>query len=205
MDVPPEIAFRGMEPTDTLKELILAGIDDLEEVYPRLVSCRAMVSDTTPARQSGNRYRARIEIGIPGKTVVVDESPPSDGEPRDVDQTIRDAFKIGRKLLQKEKDMQRGAVKSHDLPPHGRVTRLLTDPTGVRYGFLESREGRQIYFQEAALVDLDYDDLDVGSEVRFAAAEGDKGLQASTVAALDPGKIGPSEERSIPLRENPHD
>ncbi len=205
MDVPPEIAFRGMEPADTLKELILTGIDDLEEVYPRLVSCRVMVSDTTPSRQSGNSYRARLDIGIPGKTVVVDETAPTDGEPRAVDQTISDAFKIGRRLLQKEKDRQQGAVKSHDLPPHGRVVRLLTDPTGVRYGFLESRDGRHIYFQEGALVDVDYDDLDVGAEVRYAEAEGDKGPQASTVARLDPGTIGPSQEQSIPLREDPRD
>lgn len=203
MDVPPEIAFLGMEPEDTLKELILSGIDDLEKVYPRLVSCRVMVSDTTPARQNDNSFRARLDIGIPGKTVVVDETPPSDGEPRAVDQTISDAFDIGRRLLQKEKDRQQDAVKSHELPPHGRVVRLLTDPTGVRYGFLESREGRQIYFQEPALVDVDYDDLEVGAEVRFAASEGDKGLQASTVSLLDPANIGPSQERSIPLREDP--
>lgn len=203
MDVPPEIAFRGVEPTDDLKELILEGIDDLEEVYPRLVSCRTMVSDTTPDRSSSHNFRARLEIGIPGKTMVVEESPPPGGEPRALDQTVKDAFKVGRKLLQKEKDRQRGAVKTHDLPPHGRVVRLLTDPDGVRYGFLESRDGRQIYFQEAALVGLPYDDLDVGTEVRYAAAEGREGPQASTVAPLDPRQIGPAEERSIPLREEP--
>jgi cold shock CspA family protein len=203
MDVPPEIAFRGVEPTDDVKDLILAGIDDLQAVYPRLVSCRTMVADTTPARHSSHNYRARLEIGIPGKTVVVEETPPAGGEPRALDQTIKDAFKVGRKLLQKEKDRQRGAVKTHHLPPHGRVVRLLTDPTGVRYGFLESREGRQIYFQESALVDLGYDELEVGSEVRYTAAEGREGPQASTVAPLDSRRIGPGEQRSIPLREQP--
>lgn len=203
MDVPPEIAFRGLEPTDDLKELILTGIDDLEEVYPRLVSCRTMVADTTPDRHSSHNYRARLEIGIPGKTVVVEEKPLAGGEPRALDQTIKDAFKVGRKLLQKEKDRQRGAVKTHDLPPHGRVVRLLTDATGVRYGFLESREGRQIYFQESALVGIRYDDLSVGTEVRYAAAEGREGPQASTVAPLDPRKISRGGERSIPLREEP--
>lgn len=202
MDVPPEIAFRGLEPTDHLKELILDGIDGLEEIHPRLVSCRTMVADDTPDRQSGNNYRVRLEIGIPGKAVIVDETP-NGGEPRPLDQMIKEAFRIGRKRLQKEKEMQRGDVKTHDLPPHGRVVRLLTDDTGVRYGFIESREGQQIYFQEAALVDLDYDDLDVGEEVRYAAAEGTDGPQASTVAPIDPRKIGRANERSIPLREEP--
>jgi cold shock CspA family protein len=203
MDVPPEIAFRGLEPTDDLKALILEGMDDLEKVYPRLVSCRAMVADTTPDRHSGHTYRARLEIGIPGKALVVDEKPPPGVEPRRVEQTVRDAFKVGRRLLQKEKDRQRGAVKRHDLPPHGRVVRLLTDPTGVRYGFLESREGTQVYFQETALVDMAYDELEVGAEVRYTAAEGHDGPQASTVAPLDLRNISSAEKRSIPLREEP--
>ncbi len=201
MDVPPEIAFRGVEPTDTLKELILDGIDGLEKIYPRLVSCRTMVADDTPDRRTGNSYRVRLDIGIPGKSLVVDESPAGGGEPRPLGQTVKDAFKTGSKLLKKEKELQRGGMtKSQGLPPHGRVVRLLTDDSGVRYGFLESREGRQIYFHERALVDLDYDDLEIGAEVRYAAAAGDEGPQASTVAALDPRRIGPTEERGIPLR-----
>ncbi|TVP43535.1 MAG: HPF/RaiA family ribosome-associated protein [Gemmatimonadales bacterium] len=200
MDVPPEIAFRSIEPTDALKQMILDGIDSLEKVYPRLVSCRTMVADDTPDRQTGNNYRVRLDLGIPGKTLVVDERPVAGGEPRSLEQTIRDAFDVGSRLLRKEKDRQREGRKADSLPPHGRVNQLLTSPHGVRYGFLESRDGRQIYFQESALVDLDYEDLEIGSEVRYAAAEGDEGPQASTVAALDPGKLGPTEERSIPLR-----
>ncbi|MEQ9401077.1 MAG: HPF/RaiA family ribosome-associated protein [Longimicrobiales bacterium] len=200
MDVPPEIAFRDIEPTDDLKAQILDGIEALEEVYPRLVSCRTVVANTTPGRRSGEKYRVRLEIGIPSSTLVVDESDPEATDHRDVRQTIRDAFQVGRKRLKRAKDRQSGNVKTHDLPPHGRVVRLLTDETGVRFGFLESRDGRQVYFHEDALVDgLDYETLEVGDEVRFAAAQGDDGLQASTVASLDPDAIGPTQEREIPL------
>lgn len=199
MQVPPEIAFRDVEPSDNLKERILDGIDKLEKVYPNLVSCRTTVTDTTPDRHSGNTYRVRLEIGIPSRTIIVDERDPEATDHRTVTQTIREAFQIGRKRLMKAKELQRGEVKMHDLPPHGRVTRLLTDDTGVRYGFLTSRDGRQVYFHEEALVDLEYGDLEVGDEVRFAAAEGDDGLQASTVAPLDPDLVGPNQERSIPL------
>src|SRR5690606_14518843 len=76
MQVPPEIAFRDIEPTDELKALILDGIDKLETVYPNLISCRAVVTDTTPGRNSGNNYRVRLEISIPHKTVMVDEDTP---------------------------------------------------------------------------------------------------------------------------------
>ena len=91
-------------------------------------------------------------------------------EPPTLEQTINEAFSVARKRLVKAKKLQRGETKVHELPPHGRVVRLLLDDTGLRYGFIENREGRQIYFHEEALVDLEYDDLEVGDEVRHAAA-----------------------------------
>ncbi len=203
MQVPPEIAFRGLEPTDSLKALILEGIEKLEKIYPNLISCRTVVTDDTPGRHSGHAYRVRLEVGIPKHTVIVDKRDPESVEHKDVTQAIREAFSVARKRLLEMKERQSGEVKTHDLPPHGRITRLLMDDTGVRYGFLESREGRQVYFHEKALVDLDYDDLEVGDEVRYAEAEGDEGPQASTVARLDPHRIGPLQERSIPLKEEP--
>lgn len=199
MEVPPEMAFRGIEPTDELKRRILDGISMLEGVYPNLISCRSMVADETPDQTSGKSYRVRLEIGIPSKSVVVDQRHPEPDERPTLDQTINEAFSIARKRLVKAKKLQRGETKIHELPPHGRIVRLLIDDKGVRYGFLENREGRQIYFHEEALVDLEYDDLEVGDEVRYAAAQGDEGLQASTVATLDPQDIRPSREKDVPL------
>ncbi len=202
MDVPPEIAFRNVDPSDRLKALILEGIEKLEKVHPHLISCRTTVADTTPGRHSGNTYRVQLEMAVPNRTVIVDQSDPEAIEHQDVEQAIRQAFSIARNRLQEVKERSRGEVKTSRLPPHGRVTKLLVDDEGVRYGFLESREGRQIYFHEEALVDLDIEELEVGDEVRYAAAEGEKGPQASTVARLDPSRIGPEAERSIPLSED---
>lgn len=199
MEVPPEMAFRGVEPTDALKSRILDGIETLEGVYPNLISCRSMIADETPDQTSGKSYRVRLEIGIPSKSVVVDQRHPEPDERASLEQTITEAFSVARKRLVKAKKLQRGETKIHDLPPHGRVVRLLVDDTGVRYGFLENREGRQVYFHEEALVDLEYDDLEVGDEVRYAAAQGDEGLQASTVARLDPQDIGPTQEKDVPM------
>lgn len=199
MEVPPEMAFRGVEPTDRLKTRILDGIETLEGVYPNLISCRTMVADDTPDQRSGTSYRVRVEVGIPSKTLVVEREYPEPDERPTLDQAITEAFSVARKRLVKAKKLQRGEGKTHELPPHARVVRLLIDDTGVRYGFLENREGRQVYFHEEALVDLEYDDLEVGDEVRYAAAEGDKGLQASTVARLDPQDIGPAQEKDVPM------
>ena len=196
MEVAPEIAFRYVTPTDALKSLILERIDGLEAAHDRIISCRVVVENTTPSRHTGARYRIHVEVGVPGHPIVVDRDPPEGGKPRGVEQAIADAFDIVRRGLRELKRKQSGEVKTHELPPHGRVVRLLADGTGVRYGFLLTGDGRQIYFHENALVDLDFDDLEVGTEVRFTEAAGDEGPQASTVASLDARKVGRREEKS---------
>ena len=200
MEIQPEVAFREVPRTDELENEIVEGIERLEEVYPQLVTCRVMVEDETPGRESGNEYRVRLEMSIPNKNVVVDQDHTEAGEFREVDQMIREAFEVGRKRLRKIKELQRRDVKTQELPPHGRIVRLLTDDTGARYGFLMDRDGREIYFHENALSDdLSWDELEIGDEVRFAAAEGDEGPQASTVAPLDPQAVGPTTGKSVPL------
>ncbi len=106
MDVPPEIAFRGIEPTESLKNRILEGIDDLEEVHPRIVSCRVKVDDTTPGRNSGKIIRVRVDVGIPGNSVVVDWKPETGDDVADADQAIRHAFSVARRQLRKAVERQ---------------------------------------------------------------------------------------------------
>lgn len=202
MDVPPEVAFRGLEPSDALKARILEGIEDLEEVYDHLVSCRVMVEDTTAARHSGKIYRVRLEIGVPNQTVVVDRTPRQADEMRDVYQAVKHAFDVGRRQLDELKDKQRRDVKTPELPPHGRVIKRFITDDGTRYGFLLSGDGREIYFHENAVAEVDFDDLEVGTEVRYTERRGDEGPQASTVAPLDLSRIGPRHEESVPLRSD---
>ena len=204
MDVPPEIAFRGMEANDNLKERILAGIEELETVHDRLVSCRVAVEDTTASRQSGKIYRVRLELRVPNQTVVVDRQPDDPDEARDLTQVMNEAFDIARRRLRQLKEKQRDQGKGRELPPHGRVIKLMTHDDGARYGFLMAGDGREIYFHENALSGLDYDQLETGTEVRYTESMGEHGPQASAVAPLDLRKVGKRQDEDIPL-QTPHE
>lgn len=200
MDVQPEIAFRNVKATDELKSRILNHIEKLEKVYDRIVTCRVMVEETNP-RTTGKLYHVRVEVSVPNGQVIVNREPPVDPMNRDLGQAVTEAFDRARRQLKEFKERIRenkGATR--DLPPHGPVIRLLTDDGGVRYGFIQSGDGHQIYFHENALVDLDYDDLEVGTEVRFVESKGDQGPQASTVAPLPESKLGPRQREDIPLK-----
>ncbi|MGO9847760.1 MAG: cold-shock protein [Methylocella sp.] len=52
---------------------------------------------------------------------------------------------------------------------------------GDDYGFIETSDGREVYFHRNSVLDNAFDRLTVGSEVRFVEEIGQKGPQASTV------------------------
>lgn len=194
MDVPPEIAFRDVEPKDALKDEIEDRIADLEKVYSRLTSCRVMVESTSNGG-SVERFKVRIDMTVPGNELVVRREPSAQGPRQDVFTAVDEAFDTARRSLREFARKQRGDVKSHDLPPHARVVKLFSDEG---YGFLETEDGREIYFHENAVREGAFEDLDVGTEVRYAEAQGDKGPQASTVVPLSEEEI--LRHRDVPLQ-----
>ena len=75
----------------------------------------------------------------------------------------------------------RGQVKPHEAENHGHVTKFIA---GKDCGFIETADGREIYFHRDSVLDDAFDALRVGSEVRFVEEMGDKGAQASTVRII---------------------
>jgi cold shock CspA family protein/ribosome-associated translation inhibitor RaiA len=200
MQVPPEIAFRNIEPTEDLKQRILEGIASLEEVYDRITSCRVMVEDTNPGRRNGKLHHVRIDVTIPRSELVINRNPPAHPTSHDLPQAIGEAFDKARRQLLELKRIQRGDVKTPGLPPHGRVVRLVEESASGRYGFLETGNGREIYFHENAIAGMEFEDLEEGMEVRFVESEGNEGPQASLVMPLGELDIAPGREEEIPLR-----
>lgn len=197
MDVPLEIAFRGMEPQSALRELVHEGIDSLERVHPRLTSCRVMIEEVTRGIP-----HVRLDVGIPGNEFVVNREPPVDAPKREVAQAVRDAFDIARRQLREHRKRRSLDTKRRELPPHGRIMRLVFEGLGGRYGFLLAGDGRQIYFHENAVRETTYEELEEGMEMRFVEAGGKDGPQASVVAPLATGDLSaanqdmPSEEQA---------
>jgi len=199
MQVSPEVAFRNVEPTDELKARILEGIRSLEEVHEGIISCRVMVEDTAPGRTSGKLHHVRLDITVPRNEVVINRNPPANPTSNDLPQAVNEAFDKARRQLLELKRIQKGEVKTTGLPPHGRVVKLLVDDAGVRYGFLMTGDGRELYFHENAVIGIEYDDLEIGMEVRYAEGDGLEGPQASTVASLESHEVGPKQVHEIPL------
>jgi cold shock CspA family protein len=59
------------------------------------------------------------------------------------------------------------------------------------YGRIASVDGGDIYFHRNSVLNLDFDALEIGTEVRFVERTGDEGPQASSVWVV--GKHHPEE------------
>jgi ribosomal subunit interface protein len=180
MQIPLQVTFRGLPPSDAFEARIRERASKLERFHGRITSCHVVVEAAHRHRHKGNLYNVRIDLRVPGGELVVSREPPECDSHQDPYVALRDAFDAAVRQLEDHLRRQRGKVKNHEIPAHGRVlgTSLVDG-----YGFLETPEGVEVYFHENAVVDGSFAELAPGSQVRFVLAEGEgeQGPQASSV------------------------
>ncbi len=182
MQVPLEIVFEDMDPSDAINARLREEADKLEQFSDRITSARVAVAKPHRRHEKGNTYRLRIHITMPGaKDVIVNRDPGDRNAHEDVYVTIRDAFGAARRQLQDQVRKRQGQVKVHETPPHGVVATLFPEQD---YGFITTSDGREIYFHRNAVAGDGFDALEAGHEVRFSESVGDEGPQASFVQPI---------------------
>lgn len=179
METPLEIVYEGMPPSDAVDQRLHDEADKLEQFFGRITSCRVVIEQPHRHSHQGNLFNVRIHVNMPGHNeVVVSRNPGEDHAHEDPYVAIRDAFRAARRQLQDTARKRSGKVKAHETPPHGTVLRLLAYEG---YGFIQTADGREIYFHRNSVANSGFDKLEEGAEVRFAEDVGDEGPQASFV------------------------
>jgi len=115
--------------------------------------------------RKGRKYRARIDLKLPGRNIVVGNASESNPTHEDVYVAVRHAFDAARRRVQDFTRRRRGDVKLHEAPPQGRIAKLFPDEG---YGFVRLDDGQEIYFHRNAVVGAAFEKLKVGTEVRVS-------------------------------------
>jgi cold shock CspA family protein/ribosome-associated translation inhibitor RaiA len=180
MQVPLRISYRHTDPSEALNALVREKAAELERFYPRITGCHVFVERPGEHHRTGGgaHFRVRIELTVPGKVLVVSRDPALHRAHEDAFLSTNEAFHEMRRQLEDFARRKRGDVKERVHPPHARVTRMYPEDG---HGFLETADGREIYFHRASVLDGGFERLTVGAEVRFAEEPGEEGPQASTV------------------------
>lgn len=183
MDVPLELSFRNMDPSDAVEANVRERVTKLERYFGRINSCRVVVEAPHRHHHKGKIYHVRIELGVPGPNILVSRDPGQHHAHEDVYVAIRDAFDAVQRRLEDHARKAAGKVKAHEVPSHGQIASI----NGLQgYGIIALHDGQEVYFHRNSVVNDRFDLLNPGDEVRvvIAEGEGEKGPQASTVVPL---------------------
>jgi ribosome-associated translation inhibitor RaiA len=99
MQVPIEIDFDGMQPSEFIARRIRERARKLEHRFDRIVSCRVTVQAPHHRRNRGNLYHVRIAVHVPGAALVINRDAGQDKAHEDVYVAIRDAFDAAERRL----------------------------------------------------------------------------------------------------------
>lgn len=186
MQTPMEIDFQGLKGSDELQAHILRHVAVLEERFGRITAGRVAIKAPSERHRTGGAYEITIHLLLPqGREADIGRCEKAVEGHADAITAINEAFKRARRRLQDQARRMRGQVKSHDGTPMASV-KAIDGEAG--FGFLETPDGRDIYFHRNSVLNGGFMQLAPGVRVSFCEEMGDKGPQASTVRLL--GKHG---------------
>jgi ribosomal subunit interface protein len=159
MKTPLQITFRDIEHSDALEAHIREKAEKLETFFEPIMSCRVVVEMPHQHQSQGKFFSVRIDIGVPGREIVVNRD-----RHEDAYVALRDAFDAAKRKLDDYSRRLRGEVKNHDTEYIGEVVRLFPDEG---YGFIRRTDGDELYFNADNLVNTTLKQLNEGDAVKF--------------------------------------
>lgn len=97
-----------MPPSPAMDARILELAARLEELHPRITSCRVVVNETDRHKNKGNLFEVRVDIHVPGREIVA-----TNQRHEDAYIAINEAFDVVARQLEDGLEIRRGEVKLH--------------------------------------------------------------------------------------------
>jgi cold shock CspA family protein len=184
MKVPLTMTFRNVPKSPAIESLIRKQAAKLERICPHLVSCRVAIEKPQSHQKSGNSFRVRLNVTVPPEHELATLRNAGEGDLHEqLPTVVRRAFDATQRQLKKLVDKQRGMTKAHPAQSvAGLVSRLFRREG---YGFIQTPEGREIYFHKNSVSAGEFTCLEIGTGVQWNEEEGENGPQATTVRIVD--------------------
>jgi ribosomal subunit interface protein len=170
-----QIESRNIAMTPRWRAEIEARMQGLQNGHEDLMHGRVTLSKNRHHKKADNVAEVVIVVSVKGRHTVTARK-----QEKSFEEAIRQAFEAVevelRKIRQKRASHEVGIPGSP--PLHGVVARVLRQEG---YGFILDDTGVEVYFHRNAVHDLNFDELEEGTEVSFNMEPGEKGPQATTV------------------------
>ena len=100
MNQPLQITFRGMAPSEAVRERIEEYTEKLEQFCDRILACHVVVEEPHRHHAQVHHFHVRVALHVPGKDIIADREPAQLATHADAYQAVTDAFEAARRQLQ---------------------------------------------------------------------------------------------------------
>lgn len=114
MQIPLQITVRDMAHSPALDEHLRAKARKLEQFFSPIVSCHVLAEALHKHQHHGRHYTVRLDIGLPGKTLVVNHD-----HDEDIYIAVREAFNAARRQLEDYAQIRRGEMRQRRVASRG--------------------------------------------------------------------------------------
>lgn len=189
-----QIHCRGLSITESIQTYVEDQFAHLTRFFQRqpIISCHVTLELLNHRCGEVATYRTLIEMTIPGKRLVVGGERGREIPHQNAFAALQAAFAAMERRLTAHAQRLRQEVKHHEPSSIYATVKQVFPDEG--YGFLLTDDGREVYFNENAIIDADFDHIDVGDNVRFCEEMGEQGPQASTLRVVRHRSRTPTEE-----------
>ena len=114
MDIPLELAFHNMAPSDALTKTVRLEVARLERFYNHIIGCRVVIEMPHKSHRTGsNAPDVHVVLRVPGREIVITHELAHSGKPAtNAYAVVKDAFSAAQQRLKDYSRLQRGDVKS---------------------------------------------------------------------------------------------
>lgn len=176
MHAPVDMRFLGIERSNELAQEIQDKLSGLEAEVERIDRCRVVVEAVESEFFQEKNYRVQIQLSIPHRDVVVGGETDEHHEYDDPFIAVDDAFEMLRDRLRDHVE-ERYTEHVHGAARMRGVIAKICLPEGPEFpqhgrGMISTCDGREFYFHADDLVDIEFQRLELGSQVEFAERPG---------------------------------
>jgi ribosome-associated translation inhibitor RaiA len=123
MDIPLELSFHNIEPSDALKNAVEAHVGRLEQLHDHIIGCRVVIEMPHKSQKAlGNPPDVHIVVRVPGKEIVVSKELAHEGHKKnatDAYAVLDNAFAVAASRLKDYRRISHGDVKHKSGEPRG--------------------------------------------------------------------------------------
>ena len=98
MQLPLQITFRNMDPSDAISDAIKKKAEKLEGYTDHITSCHVVIETPHRHHHQGRVHHVKLHVTLPGHEINIDRDPER-GDHEDVYVSIRDAFEAAARQL----------------------------------------------------------------------------------------------------------